>query len=134
MGSDSVVSPQIKMKMVGQDHNGVHEEGMIAPRLAERLAQLSDVPYQKIVAAALGKTDREKIPTARNSCPRVGSHNRSLAGIRLDLIPAYGLSDQRSRIGIHGVLGGMTIPEWIEFFLLHEAHHLYVAMQRARGG
>jgi len=28
----------------------------------------------------------------------------------------------------------MMIPEWIEFFLLHEAHHLYAAMQRARGG
>ena len=41
---------------------------------------------------------------------------------------------QLGRIGVHGVLGDMTIPEWIEFFLLHEAHHLYAAMQRARGG
>jgi uncharacterized damage-inducible protein DinB len=46
-----------------------------------------------------------------------------------------GLSpEQLSRVGVHGVLGGMAIPEWVEFFLLHEAHHLYAAMQRARGG
>ncbi len=42
--------------------------------------------------------------------------------------------DRLNRIGVHSALGGMTIPEWIEFFLLHEAHHLYAAMQRARGG
>lgn len=42
--------------------------------------------------------------------------------------------DRLNRIGVHSALGGMTIPEWIEFFLLHEAHHLYAAMQRARDG
>jgi hypothetical protein len=41
---------------------------------------------------------------------------------------------QLGRVGIHPAVGAMTIPEWIEFFLLHEAHHLYAAMQRARGG
>ena len=41
---------------------------------------------------------------------------------------------QLGRVGIHPAVGGMTIPEWIDFFLLHEAHHLYAAMQRARGG
>lgn len=38
---------------------------------------------------------------------------------------------QLGRVGIHPSVGTMTIPEWIEFFLLHEAHHLYAAMQRA---
>lgn len=33
-----------------------------------------------------------EISICPNSCPRVGSHDRSLAGIRLDLIPAYELS------------------------------------------
>lgn len=37
------------------------------------------------------------------------------------------------RAGIHSVFGQMTIPQWLEFFLLHEAHHLYVIMGRARG-
>ncbi len=38
------------------------------------------------------------------------------------------------RTGIHPVLGEMSIPTWIEFFLVHEAHHLYVALMRSRGG
>jgi uncharacterized damage-inducible protein DinB len=42
--------------------------------------------------------------------------------------------DQLNRIGVHTALGDMTVPEWLEFFLLHEAHHLYAAMQRVRGG
>jgi len=41
--------------------------------------------------------------------------------------------EQLTRTGSHPVLGEMTIPVWIEFFLLHEAHHLYVAMMRSRG-
>ena len=37
-----------------------------------------------------------------------------------------GLSDrQLARTGIHPALGELTVPQWIEFFLLHEAHHLY---------
>ena len=42
--------------------------------------------------------------------------------------------DELKRTGIHPVLGAMTIPQWVEFFLLHEEHHLYVAMMRSRGG
>lgn len=41
--------------------------------------------------------------------------------------------DQLSRIGVHSVFGEMTLPDWIEFFLLHEAHHLYGMMARIRG-
>ena len=61
---------------------------------------------------------------------------KRLSTLRDDLIQLVArLSpEQLSRVGVHGVLGGMMIPEWIEFFLLHEAHHLYAAMQRARGG
>lgn len=35
---------------------------------------------------------------------------------------------QLSRTGLHPSFGAMTIPQWLEFFLLHEAHHLYTAM------
>ena len=34
----------------------------------------------------------------------------------------------------HPSLGEMTLTLWVEFFLLHEAHHLYVILKRARGG
>lgn len=59
---------------------------------------------------------------------------RRLKKFRSDLITLVkSLSpDQLSRIGLHPTFGEMTIPDWIEFFLLHEAHHLYVIMTRIR--
>jgi len=59
-----------------------------------------------------------------------------LQALRGELLEVVGKlsAAQLGRVGIHPSVGAMTIPEWIEFFLLHEAHHLYAAMQRARGG
>jgi uncharacterized damage-inducible protein DinB len=34
------------------------------------------------------------------------------------------------RVGIHPLFGEMSLDHWVEFFLLHEAHHFYVAMTR----
>jgi DinB family protein len=46
-----------------------------------------------------------------------------------------GLPDEAlARTAIHPSLGEMGLSLWIEFFLLHEAHHLYLVMKRARGG
>ena len=61
---------------------------------------------------------------------------RRLAALRSELTALVsGLSDaQLARTGVHPTLGEMALPLWIEFFLLHEAHHLYVVMKRARGG
>jgi uncharacterized damage-inducible protein DinB len=36
---------------------------------------------------------------------------------------------QLSRTGTHPKFGRMTIVEWTEFFLLHEAHHLFTIFQ-----
>ncbi len=60
---------------------------------------------------------------------------RRLQALRGDLIEIvkYLSPEQLNRIGVHPAFGEMTIPEWIEFFLLHEAHHLYVIMTRIRG-
>lgn len=38
-----------------------------------------------------------------------------------------------SRTGLHPALGEMAVPLWLEFFLVHEAHHLYAVLVRARG-
>lgn len=40
--------------------------------------------------------------------------------------------EQLVRTGIHPVLGEMNVPLWLEFFLLHEAHHLYAILFRLR--
>lgn len=38
--------------------------------------------------------------------------------------------DEARRTGVHGRFGEMDVAGWIEFFLVHEAHHLYVVMHR----
>jgi uncharacterized damage-inducible protein DinB len=40
------------------------------------------------------------------------------------------LDTEASRVGVHPLFGEMSIALWLEFFLLHEAHHLYVVMTR----
>jgi uncharacterized damage-inducible protein DinB len=36
------------------------------------------------------------------------------------------------RTGIHPKFGTMSLALWLEFFLVHEAHHLYVVLQLVR--
>jgi uncharacterized damage-inducible protein DinB len=57
-----------------------------------------------------------------------------LAALRLDLIEKAASLQPRDygRIGIHSSFGEMTVSLWLEFFLIHEAHHLYVILQRLR--
>jgi uncharacterized damage-inducible protein DinB len=56
---------------------------------------------------------------------------RALRAQMLELVQQ--LSDaELSRTAVHSRFGEMTLVEWLEFFLLHEAHHLLVVMQRAR--
>jgi len=58
-----------------------------------------------------------------------------LSALRAELIATFRrLSDaDLARPATHPALGEMPLTLWLEFFLLHEAHHLYVVMQRARG-
>jgi hypothetical protein len=39
-------------------------------------------------------------------------------------------AEATGRIGVHPTFGEMPLERWLEFFLVHEAHHLYVAMLR----
>jgi uncharacterized damage-inducible protein DinB len=44
------------------------------------------------------------------------------------------LSDaDHERTGVHPKFGEMSLALWLEFFLVHEAHHLYVVMQLVKG-
>ena len=36
------------------------------------------------------------------------------------------------RTGVHPKFGEMSLALWLELFLVHEAHHLYVVLQRVR--
>jgi uncharacterized damage-inducible protein DinB len=41
-------------------------------------------------------------------------------------------TDDFERTGIHPKFGTMSLPLWLEFFLVHEAHQLYVVLQLVR--
>jgi len=57
-----------------------------------------------------------------------------LTALRMKLIEKIaGLqASDYARVGIHSAFGEMTLSLWLEFFLVHEAHHLYVILQRIR--
>jgi hypothetical protein len=38
-----------------------------------------------------------------------------------------------ARMGVHPKFGAMSLSMWLEFFLVHEAHHLYMVLQLVRG-
>jgi hypothetical protein len=40
--------------------------------------------------------------------------------------------EQFERTGVHSRFGAMSLSLWLEFFLVHEAHHLYVVLQLVR--
>jgi hypothetical protein len=57
---------------------------------------------------------------------------RRLKALREELLALVrGLSSaDAARTGIHPTFGEMDVPGWLEFFLAHEAHHLYTALVR----
>jgi uncharacterized damage-inducible protein DinB len=57
-----------------------------------------------------------------------------LSGMRTQLMARLrSLSKEDfERTGIHPKFGEMSLALWLEFFLVHEAHHLYVVLQLVR--
>jgi hypothetical protein len=47
---------------------------------------------------------------------------------RLERLP----EEAFARTGLHPRFGELSLKQWIEFFLLHEAHHLLAVLQRSR--
>jgi uncharacterized damage-inducible protein DinB len=75
--------------------------------------------------------DSEWPPWAAKSPDAILGELRALRSRTIALFD--GLSDlEVLRTGVHPRFGEMTLLQWTEFFLLHEAHHLYAVMQRAR--
>ncbi len=57
-----------------------------------------------------------------------------LAGLREQLVlKLKSLSDQDfQRLGVHPKFGELELSQWLEFFLVHEGHHLYLIFQQVR--
>ena len=69
--------------------------------------------------------------------PAMASLPTDVAVVRLRALRANivqwisGLSAaQTMRVGIHPLFGAQSVTDMVEFFLVHEGHHLYVAMTR----
>jgi hypothetical protein len=108
-------------------HLGRHHQVML-DRLRRILAE--DTP---LIPAYRAETD-PGWPAWRSLPPdkvlaRLRALRKELFGLVSTLTPA-----QLARTGAHTTLGPLTVEQWLEFFLVHEAHHLYVVMKRARGG
>jgi hypothetical protein len=58
---------------------------------------------------------------------------RDLRGLLVDRVAKLA-PEQWERIGVHPSFGEMPLALWIEFFLVHEGHHLYAILQRVRQG
>ncbi len=54
---------------------------------------------------------------------------------RADLVATVdGLTPRElARTGRHARLGPLSLHAWLEFYLVHEGHHLYVIVKKARG-
>jgi len=61
---------------------------------------------------------------------------RRLRSLRIELVALVrSLSlAAGARTGLHPTFGEMDVAGWLEFFLLHEAHHLYTALVRVGEG
>jgi hypothetical protein len=108
-------------------HLGRHHEVLL-----ERLTRIraEDAPP---LPAYRAESDPEWPRWRALSTDQVLDRLRALRAELVALVRALDASDL-ARTGRHSSLGPLTVAEWLEFFLVHEAHHLYVAMKRARGG
>jgi hypothetical protein len=52
---------------------------------------------------------------------------RALREELLELVRSLSPAES-ARTGLHPTFGEMDVTQWLEFFLLHEAHHLYTAL------
>jgi hypothetical protein len=60
---------------------------------------------------------------------------KRMSSARAELVALLGglTPGELHRTGVHSRFGAMALPAWVEFFLVHEAHHLYVALKRLHG-
>ena len=103
----------------------------------ENIAHLS--AYEPSFIERLKKIEKEEAPlferyVAENDprfyeCCRMDLHqlNEHLFTHRFLILNHVSVLSEAGfrRIGRHPLYGDLNIPKWIEFFLLHEAHHLF---------
>ena len=56
----------------------------------------------------------------------LNQNRRLLSGLILNLS-----EDDLLKIGVHKKFGELNVVQWLEFFVLHEAHHIFAIFQLA---
>jgi uncharacterized damage-inducible protein DinB len=100
-------------------------------RMFLRRLQRLQSEHQPLLPRYRAEEDPEWTEWAQRAAPEIFE---DLQSQRRELIrQAEGLSDDElARTGIHTRFGTLTVLQWLEFFLLHEAHHLLSVLQRTR--
>jgi DinB family protein len=104
-------------------HVGRHHEIMLE-RLERILAEEAPAFPSYREADDPGWAAWEALPPAR-VWARLAERRAALLAWAGRLTPAGA-----ARTGVHARFGPMDVARWLEFFLVHEAHHLYVALLR----
>src|SRR5262249_16832805 len=110
----------------------------------ENLAHLGR--YHEVFLERLEQMLGERVPTfaryraeedprweAWRSLPAVEVLSR-LQSLRAQLERKLASLDENdfNKTGVHPKFGEMTVSLWLEFFLVHEGHHLYAVLQQVR--
>jgi len=53
---------------------------------------------------------------------------RAQLGLKLKTLS----NEDFQRVGVHPKFGALELSQWLEFFLVHEGHHLYLIFQQVR--
>ena len=102
--------------------------------------------YQPTFLSRIKRILNEDNPSFEGYIPEEDSEFPKLLSMSVDELIAHqkqkraeivnlisNLSDeQMKRTGTHSKFGSMNIIEWTEFFLLHEAHHIYTIFKLIR--
>jgi hypothetical protein len=93
------------------------------PVFLNRIQRISEENNPHI-SRYVAETDPEFPAYVQQSLPRLLGEIRSNRRMLIDLLE--GLNETGlERMGEHARYGRLTLTQWLEFFLLHEAHHLY---------
>ncbi len=128
------LEPALLTRRTSTDKWSAHENlahlGRYQEMFIERIARIlvEDRPQ-----LARYRAEEDPHTPAWMALPTVEVLKRLRAGRERMISLVGGLSDrQLAREGIHQTFGPLTLTQWLDFFLVHEGHHLYVAVQRAR--
>jgi hypothetical protein len=96
----------------------------------ERLRRIRDETAPAL-ARYRAEDDPEWSGWAALGAPDVLSRLRGLRAQLIAIVESLSPAEL-DRTGVHSAMGPLPVALWLEFFLLHEAHHLYAVLTRSR--